>query len=265
MPGWTAVESGPTEPVAVLDRLIDLLEPGTLSAALERVPDYRADRAELGRRVSDAAAAQAADPAGTAVLRGQLERLRSSPAGRWLRPAPAERALSIGQAIREREVLLFAAGGQAGRVARAAEPGAMIGRLAVADLTAVLGDLRDRRLRADGLAWVHGCEAAEPEALAALLAAGPGAGMTVVLSAADPAVAARLADRVRVVVASGPAEQELARRLGDLSAYRNKNQPDLGETLRWQDEVDLSVIDTGTPPSVLTGGRAVPGAEGGWR
>jgi len=251
--------------MAVLDGLIELLEPEALSAALGRVPDYRADRAELGRRVSDAVAAHSADPGAAGIIRAQLERLRSSPAGRWLRPASPDRAVSVGAAVRERGVLVVAAGGRAGRTAGAAEPGAMIGRLAVADLTAVLGDLRDRRLRADGLAWVHGCEAAEPEALAALLAATPGAGITVVLSTADPVVAARLADQVRVVVASGPADQELARRLGDVSAYRNQSQPELGDTLRWQDEAEFSVIDTGAPPWVLTGGRTVPGPERGSR
>ena len=80
----------------------------------------------------------------------------------------------------------------------------MVGRLAVADLAAVLAGLRDQRLQADCLAWVHGCELIDRPSLAALLGLGAATSTSVLLSTASPAAAASLAPAAGLTVAAAP-------------------------------------------------------------
>jgi hypothetical protein len=240
---------GPGGPAtSVLDGLIDLLEPAAPRRAL------------------------ATDPAAAAALRGQLQRLRASAPGRWLRAPepdrpldadrpPDDRAVAIGQAVRDRGVVLFSLGRGVHE-----EAAAMIARLAVADLTAVLSGLRDQHLRADCLTWIHGCEAMGRPGLAALLALGPATGTSVLLSTANAAAAASLAPAVRVVVTGGPADQGLATRLGETAEFRKEGgQQAVAELLRWQDEDEFAIIGPGPGPRLRPGGRLVPGPWAGPR
>lgn len=127
---------------------------------------------------------------------------------------PAEYlAAALGQALRRREVTL-SAGGHA----------------VVAGLAGVLTSLRDLNLRADALAWVHGCEHADPAALRALIAAGSQAGCSVLLSTASRGAAMELAAAARVVLAAGPVGSELAALLAPApglqeAAWRLAGQP----------------------------------------
>jgi hypothetical protein len=235
-------------PPPVLDGLIALLEPGQLREAVAALPGHLPRRAELEQRVQASAAAIEADPALRAALSGQLERLRASALGRWLRPPPARPSAPpparIGPVLRDRGCVLFSLGA-------AGEAAAMAGRLAVADLTAVLAGLREQQLRADCLAWVHGCDGADRSSLAALLKAGPEAGTAVLLSTASPAAAASLAPDSGTVVAVGPVDQGLAERLAGPDA----------PALQWQDEDEFAIAGPGTP--FRPGGRLAPARPGG--
>jgi hypothetical protein len=231
-----AVLSVSPVPLAVLDALIALLDPARLRAAMAVVPGHRPRREALALRVAGSAAALEADPALGAALAGQLQRLRASGPGRWLQaPAPAvarppwprpgplfgsdpqggrpPQLIQLGQAVRDRSCVLFSLG-------LGGEAAAMTGRLAVADLTAVLSGLRDQNLRGDCLAWVHGCEAVDRPSLAALLGLGPATGTAVLLSTASPAAAASLAPAAGLVVSSGPVDPVLAGRLAGLAEFR---------------------------------------------
>lgn len=113
-------------------------------------------------------------------------------------------AASIGQAVLRREVVLVPAGGS--------------GLAAMADLAAVLSRLAELRLRGDALAWVNGFGAEHAAALGELIALGPQTGLSVLLSTANPAAAASLAEAVDIIIAAGPVHHELSRWLaGDLS------------------------------------------------
>ncbi len=119
---------------------------------------------------------------------------------------------ALGQSLRHREAQL-SAGSPA----------------VVAGLAGVLTSLRDLHLRADALAWVHGCERADPAALRALIAVGGQAGCSVLLSTANRAAATELATVARVVLAAGPVGSELAAVLaaapGQESVRRLAEQP----------------------------------------
>jgi hypothetical protein len=68
-------------------------------------------------------------------------------------------------------------------------------------------------LRADALAWIHGCEHADPGALADLITAGRDAGTGLLLSTASVQAAAGLGSVVEAVIAAGPIGRELAMQL----------------------------------------------------
>jgi len=102
---------------------------------------------------------------------------------------------AVGQVIRRREAAL--AGGPA----------------VVPGLTGVLASLADLCLHADMLAWLPGCERADPAGLAELIAAGRAAGCRVLLSTASASAAARLAATAEIVLAAGPVQRDLAAQL----------------------------------------------------
>jgi len=136
--------------------------------------------------VADLSAGEAVRPVrALAAFTGQYVADLAVPelAGTGPRPWPAV----FGPALRQRTVI-------AGR----AEPGA------VAGLTAVLTSLAGLGLRADALAWIHGCERASPAALRALLSAGREAGCAMLLSTADPAAADALASAAGVTLTVAP-------------------------------------------------------------
>jgi hypothetical protein len=195
-----------------------------------------------------------------AALRGQLAQLRGSPFGRWL-AAPAGQAeqagaISLDRAVRERGGVLFSLdhGTQP-------EAAAMVARLAVADLVAVLRDLSDLRVQGDALVWIHGCEAVARQALTELLALGPTVGAAVLLSTSNAVAAASLAAVAGVVVTAGPADQVLATRLAELAAFtREDSHQDMAELLRWQEEDEFAVIGRGPQPRFQPGCRLVPAA-----
>jgi hypothetical protein len=238
---------------AVLDRLIALLDPAALRTALAGLPATLPHHDALALRVTEAAGALAAEPGASSALRGQLRQLRSGTLGRWLRAPEAAEPVSVGQAARDRGVVLFTLDGPR-------EQAAMVARLAVADLTAVLAGLRDLGLRGDGVAWIHGCESLTRPALAGLLALGPVTGTAVVLSTASAAAAASLAGAARLVVTGGPADQELAARLAGQAPFRNEDGPQgaAAELLRWQDEDEFAIIGRGPRPWLRPACRSVP-------
>jgi len=127
------------------------------------------------------------------------------------RPA-AEQAISLGQAVREREVVLFSLDRSVhGRSAR------MIASLAAADLAALIADLHGMGVRGDSLVWVHGCEMLEGQLAAGLIGQAAGTGTAVLLSTTVPAIAAGLAAEAGVIISRGPAAPALAGRFAALA------------------------------------------------
>jgi hypothetical protein len=121
---------------------------------------------------------------------------------------------TFGGAIRGRSVVL---------VCEAAESEAA--QQALSELAGTLASLRELGLRADCLAWVVGCEAADAGCLSGLLTLGHATGTAVVLSTTSPELAADLAAGAGVVVASGPITGNLAQRLADLAASMGRGLP----------------------------------------
>jgi hypothetical protein len=251
-------------PATVLDGLVALLEPAALRGAMSGVPGHVRHRGELAARVAGSAGALPAEPATVAALGGQLRRLAASATGRWLRPpaaaadpAVADPAISVGRAVRERGGVAFSLDGRAPD-----GPAAMVGRLAVADLAAVLRGLSELRLRGDGLAWIHGCEAVAPQILTELMTVGEATGTAVLLSTGSAAVAEQLIPAARVVVTAGPADRTVATRLAELAQFRGKDSlPGLAELLRWQDEDEFAVLVRGPRPRFLPSCRSVPAVQ----
>jgi hypothetical protein len=165
--------------------------------------------------------------------------------------------IQLGQAVRERGCVLFSLG-PPGAAAAAA------GRLAVADLGGVLGGLRDQGLRGDCLAWVHGCEAVDRPALAALLGLGPATGTAVLLSTASPAAAASLAPAAGLIVAAGPADAVLAGQLAGQAGFRTEGgHRDAAAVLRGQAGDEFAIIARGA--RFQPGCQSVPAAWAGPR
>ncbi len=159
--------------------------------------------------------------------------------------------LRLGQAVRDRGCALFSLGPPS-------EAAAMVGRLAVADLAAVLAGLRDQRLQADCLAWVHGCELIDRPSLAALLGLGAATSTSVLLSTASPAAAASLAPAAGLTVAAGPVEAGLAARLAGLAVLTGDARQAAAEALQWQDEDEFAIVERGA--ALRPDGRSVSAA-----
>ena len=136
---------------------------------------------------------------------------------------------AFGRAIRGRSVVLVPA-----HQPVAARPGTTQregAQHAVSDLVGTLMSVRKRGLRGDCLAWVNGCEAADPSLLSDLLALGHATGTAVLLSATSPGIVADLAGEAGLVVASGPITGNLAQRLADLAVGNSATGPAMGHEL----------------------------------
>jgi hypothetical protein len=202
---------------AVLDDVVALLRPGALRARMDRVPGYHPGRAELADRVTASAARLAADQAIAGIVAGQLASLRASPLGRWLRgaqPAADDGRISLASAIRQRGVVLFSLDRAAhGQVAD------IIANLVARDIADIFTGLRRASIVGDGLAWFSQCGTADPQALAAVAAAGGGTGLATVLGTTSPAAAGRLAGQAGVLVIHRLADGVLAGRLASLGGH----------------------------------------------
>jgi len=204
-----AAPGDPGEPV--LDDVARLLSPGALRARLARVPAHYPRRDALAERITASASLAEADPAALPVIAGQLTALRTSSAGRWLRPG-TERIV-LGQVLRERAACLFTLDqGVHGSAA------AMIAGLVAADALALFAELRGIPVSGDGLAWFSGCEAVDLATLAELVGRGSQAGMTVLLTTTSETAAASLAGVVNVLAIHQLADPERAGQLAAAAA-----------------------------------------------
>jgi hypothetical protein len=189
----------------VLDDLARLMTPDGLRERVARIPLYHPRRQVLTDRAAVSASLLQADPATLTAPATQLPRLRGSQPGRFLEPGPPEAVrISLGRTVRERGVTVLSLDRRDHR-----QDARMIAGLAVADLTAVCGELQGMSVPADTLAWINGCELLEQRVLAELIAQGRGAGVGVVLSTASAAAADRLAGDVNVLVARAPVDAAL--------------------------------------------------------
>jgi hypothetical protein len=208
--------AAPTDPrQPALQDVLHLLDPAALRARLQQVPAHHPHRAALAGRVASSAALIEADPAGLPDIAGQLSRLQTSPAGRWLGqggPQPGTQQLSLGRVLRERGVCLFALDpAQNGPFA------AMIARLVALDAMALCADLCAIPVSGDGLAWFNGCELLDRAVLAELVARGRRAGLAVVLSTTSDRAAASLAADVNVLAVHQLTDPAAARQLASLA------------------------------------------------
>jgi hypothetical protein len=189
----------------VLDDLARLMTPDGLRERVARIPLYHPRRQVLSERAAVSASLLRSDPATMTAPATQLPRLRGSQLGRWLEPGPPEAVrISLGRTVRERGVTLLSLDRHDHR-----QDARMVAGLAVADLTAVCGELQGMSVPADTLAWINGCELLEQRVLAELIAQGRDVGLGVVLSTASGAAADRLAGDVNVLVARAPVDAAL--------------------------------------------------------
>ncbi|HTT55167.1 MAG TPA: hypothetical protein VMH35_27575 [Streptosporangiaceae bacterium] len=200
-----AAPAGPRAPV--LDEVASLLSPDALRARMRQVPPYHPHRTQLAERARVSASLLDADPAAGAFLAAELAGLRTSPLGRWLRPAlPGEDQVSLTAVLRDRAVVLFSLGPpQPARAAR------LLARLAALDLTAASAESARDGIGADGLAWFTRAGELAGPVLAGLLRTGPQAGLATVLGSTAAGPAEQLAPLASVLVVQEP---ELAGRLG---------------------------------------------------
>jgi len=176
--------------------------------------------AEWATRLDNDSSARAA----LAAAADQLAGLASSEVARWLvqQGSAGGEPVSLARALAERQVVLACLNPR-----RLGPPGAMVARLAVADLIWLLARRRDSGSPADCLVWIDGCEAIGRDLLSELLALGQATGTSVVLGATEGAAADDLAGLVNVVVSTGSAQQ-----LGDLALRVRGPLPRLVEGCR---------------------------------
>jgi hypothetical protein len=182
---------------SMLDGLIELLQPGALGARVRELPGEFGAVIELAGRLD-------AEPAAIAPVTAQLEALRRGALGRWLCRASGGSGISLRRALADREVVWFSLD-----TARNGWPAAMIARLALADVTAILAELADLGEPSDCLIWVNGCELVAPSQLRALVGVGSSAGAAVLLGTAADSAGATLAAEVNVVAIRGHAPPSL--------------------------------------------------------
>jgi hypothetical protein len=216
---FAVAAAAPADPaVAMLDDVAGLLRPGALAARMQRVPPYHPRRLLLAGQVVLTADLLAAGGSMATFIAEQLAGLRASPLGRWLGPAPAAEpgvAISVGEVVRTRGVVLFSL--DRATHGRAADT---VANLVAQDATEVYARRRRAAIGGDGLAWFGQCETIDPQALAGLVGAGPGAGLATVLSTTTAAAAGRLADQVGVLVLHRLDDHALAGRLAWLTGKR---------------------------------------------
>jgi hypothetical protein len=289
----------------VLDDAVRLLDPAELRSRATRIPAYHPHAELLARRISSSASLAEAELTAIAAITTQLPRLRGSALGHWLRPArtaaaagmPAlsgraglagrgdwaggELAIDLGQAVRDRAVVLFSL--DRGVHRRAAS---MIARLAVADILAVLDGLREMSVRCDSLIWVNGCEVLDRRQAAGLISLGSRTGAAVVLGTSSAPAAAVLAAQAGVVLVRGPADSALGQCLtgqpgpfpaaGAGGAVASaaaviaagplglRASDCLGGSLADRDRDSLALLVRGPRGRLLPSCRAVPAAGGAW-
>jgi hypothetical protein len=192
------IDAAPADPrVPMLDDVAHLLDRAALAARLDQVPAYHPRRPALAERIRVSVGLAHAEPELLTTVATQLAELRTSPIGRWLRPAgPAHRAhIDIGRVIRDRAVALFSLGasGHAGAAARLAW---LIGQ----DILAADADLGEIGISGDGVAWFDHCEGLPQPMVRDLIGRGSSAGLPVVLTTTSSRAGLGLAGEVNALL-----------------------------------------------------------------
>jgi hypothetical protein len=192
------IDAAPADPrVPMLDDVAHLLDRAALAARLEQVPAYHPRRPALAERIRVSVGLAHAEPELLTTVATQLAELRTSPIGRWLRPAgSAHRAhIDIGRVIRDRAVALFSLGasGHAGAAARLAW---LIGQ----DILAADADLGEIGISGDGVAWFDHCEGLPQPMVRDLIGRGSSAGLPVVLTTTSSRTGLALAGEVNALL-----------------------------------------------------------------
>jgi hypothetical protein len=173
--------------------------------------------------------------AGLAVAAHGLARSLGVPVAGLDAGRPEQLRLALGQVVRDRAAVITGSAA------------------VVAGLAGVLTGVRDLRLRADALAWIHGCERADAAALRELIALGAGTGCAVLLSTASAQTASDLVSAASVVLAAAPVGVEPA---GRLAALGPGHDPVFtARALAGQPAGTFAVI---APGRLVSGLRAVP-------
>ena len=212
------LDAAPGDPrVPVLDDVIHLLNPVAMRARMEYVPAVYPRRDVLAERTRVSMSLISAEPATTAELRRQLQELRASPLGRWLRPSAGGPAadIDLGRAVAERAVVLFRLGGP--DPSSPPESSAMLTRLVCQDLLAAGAALNGIGVDGDGIVWLSECGSLPRHAVTDMIARGAASGLPVLAATTSSQVAADLADLVNVVVAYRMNDAAAARRLSEVT------------------------------------------------
>ncbi|MBV9207502.1 MAG: hypothetical protein JO037_19360, partial [Actinobacteria bacterium] len=102
------VDAAPGDPrVPVLDEIIHLLNPRAMRARMKHVPAAHPRRDVLADRTGVSVSLASAEPAAIAEVTRQLQELRASALGRWLRPPAGGPAaeIDLGRAVTDRAVV----------------------------------------------------------------------------------------------------------------------------------------------------------------
>jgi hypothetical protein len=213
----TLVAAIPADPhAALLDLLTGLLRPGELRARVQQLPAYHPDREIITKRIQACDQWPAADPPAAKLLASELSAVRATALGRWLGPGPASGTpISLGTVHSQRAVVLFSL--DETRNGRAA---ATIANLVALDLAGTWARQRELGFAGDGFAWIHGCDAVDADALAALCGAGRGGPLVTVADTTSPATATRLLGQVGAWVAHRVDDAGLAGQLAALTGTK---------------------------------------------
>lgn len=213
---FAVLDAAPGDPrTPVLDEVLHLLSPGALRARAEHVPSYHPRRGALIDRVTVSASVLENAPQAAAALSGQLEELRASAVGRWLRPAAPASLIDLDRVVRDRCAVLFsldraALGPAAGTVAA----------LVAQDLMVVSGELRRIGVDGDGLVWYDQFGAVPPGVLTELIQRGSAAGMATVLTTTATQPADQIADQAGAVLMHRMTDPVTAERFARLTGEK---------------------------------------------
>jgi hypothetical protein len=182
-----AVPADPRTPV--LDDVLHLLNPMAMRARLGLVPRDSPAAGQIAEHVRVAVRLAQASPDALTGTARQIEAVRSSPAGQWLRPAgAADGGIDLARVVRDRSAVLFRL------------DSAGLARLVCADLLALGADLGRIEVDGDGVVLLCGCEKLLPGTFARLVASGGSAGLPVLATTTSVAAAAELAGSAGAVV-----------------------------------------------------------------
>jgi hypothetical protein len=200
-----AVPADPRTPV--LDDVLHLLNPLALQARAGLIPAASPRAGALAEQVRECVRMAQAEPEIVLSAAHELQAVRTSPAGRWLRPAGDQAdAIDLGRAVRERSAALFAPGTPA------------MTNLVCADIIALGEHLRRIGADGDGIVWLCGCETLPRDVVAGLAGNGAAAGLPVLATTTSGAAAAELAGVLNAVaihrIADPGAAAALAARTG---------------------------------------------------